>query len=263
MTTLPRSVRAEIEGELNALIDNVLSKYSSGGKGRHFDPMAKSGKKQKPFMFGLFPDVVRPSEIERSLTSSMGNYLEEIAKHVAKGRGWNAETAYVVRGQIAPAVDEHIRRLVRKGRAREKPQTAPDVLAEMRAIQNINQGPKVAGEVEIDLYANDGTTEYYFDMKTPSPNSDQPRDMKDRLMRARALRLPRAVSAFAVFYYNPNGTKGSFTQGQSYLDYAGGEVLVGESFWNFIAGRDIYTDLVGVFQSVGRRRSAELKGLLS
>jgi len=41
-------------------------------------------------------------------------------------------------------------------------------------------------------------------------------------------------------------------------DLKKGEVLVGDEFWNFIAGADIYEDLLNVFQKAGEELRDEI-----
>jgi len=41
-------------------------------------------------------------------------------------------------------------------------------------------------------------------------------------------------------------------------DLEKGEVLVGDEFWNFIAGADIYEDLLNVFQKAGEELRDEI-----
>lgn len=261
--SLPRistSANAEIEHRLHGLIDWLVSRYSGGSKS--LDILAPLGKKQKPFMYGLFPAVVRASEIERSISTKLGEVMQECAKSIAIGAGFESETEYTVAGTISQSALDHIRQLVRRGRASESG-AAPDVAGEMQTINGLlATGGLFPHSVKMDLFVADRGDEYYFDLKTPSPNSDQPRDMKDRLMQARTLRRGHNVQAYAVFYYNPKGTLGSYTQGQSYLDYAKGEVLVGRDFWDFLAGSGTYEELLDIFSSVGAARLSDLQGIL-
>jgi len=41
-------------------------------------------------------------------------------------------------------------------------------------------------------------------------------------------------------------------------DLGGGEVLVGEEFWNYVGGANIYEDLLDVFQETGEELRPEL-----
>jgi type II restriction enzyme len=41
-------------------------------------------------------------------------------------------------------------------------------------------------------------------------------------------------------------------------DLEKGEILVGEEFWNFVAGEDIYEELLDVFQNAGEELRNEI-----
>ncbi|MEX2237837.1 MAG: TdeIII family type II restriction endonuclease [Dehalococcoidia bacterium] len=260
--TTPRiqtAYRQQIVAVLNQLVDAVVAKYDPSSR-IPYDALALKGKNQKPLMYGLFPEVVRGSEIERSLSSRLGTVLQKVGKAVAESGGNTADHEVTVRGEVAPDVLEYIRKLVRPGRSTDNDR--PDIRAEMQTIDGLNRGSMVDHSVKIDLRVETEEREYYFDLKTPSPNSDQPRDMKDRLMRARALRLPVAVDAYAVFYYNPGGIEAPYAAGGVYLDYKGGEVLVGRQFWDMLAGPGTYEEVLSLFAEVGQQRRQELLSLL-
>jgi hypothetical protein len=188
--------------------------------------------------------------------------MELAAASIVRGHGHNGRAQWTVSGTVAPDVLEYIRKLARPGRASETPKDPPAIEEELRTLRALNKGHKVSHSVTLDVFVEAEGREYYFDLKTPAPNSDQPRDMKDRLMRVRALRLPEVVDARGVFYYNPQGTEGLYTSGQAYLDYKGGEVLVGRQFWDFLAGDGTYEELIGLFAEVGTNRSDDLIHLL-
>ncbi|TET23323.1 MAG: TdeIII family type II restriction endonuclease [Candidatus Stahlbacteria bacterium] len=59
--------------------------------------------------------------------------------------------------------------------------------------------------------------------------------------------------------YNPNhpGPYDRWTLKGLY-DLGGGEVLVGEEFWNYVGGANIYEDLLDVFQETGQELKPEL-----
>ncbi len=245
---------------LNGLVDSVTKQY--GGAKPTYDVFAKKGKKEKPFLYALFPDIVRPSEIERSTSGKMGNAVRDVAKQVALGAGHRAEIEYVVHGAATGEVIDYINKLVRPKRGKEKPEDPADITKEMETIRVLNAGSKAEHDVTIDLFVESQGEEYYFDLKTPQPNADQPREMKSKLMRARALRLPKDVHGHAVFYYNPKGLEGKHVVAPAYLDHAGGEVLVGKDFWDMLAGPGTYEELIELIQAVGLARQHELRALI-
>jgi hypothetical protein len=258
---IPTESRDQIRTIVNVLVDWLIQGHGQPGT-RPLDPFAVSGTRQQPFLYALFPGLARVSTIERSMSTRMGTVMEDIAQVVAEGAGSVAATKVDVTGQVAPAVLQYIDTLTRSRRASERPRSAPDVNAEVQTMRGLNSGSMVPHTVEMDLAVVSEGDVYYFDLKTPSPNADQPREMKNRLMRARALSFPLDVSAFAVFYYNPRGLDGRFTHGRAYFDYPQGEVLIGRQFWDLLAGTGTYREVVEVFQEVGQQRGRELLNLL-
>ena len=88
--------------------------------------------------------------------------------------------------------------------------------------------------------------------------------MKKKLLEVQSICISEGVPAkgFAVFHYNPKGTKSDFSAGKQYFDYKNGEVLVGDQFWDFIAGPGTFRSFMDIWMDVGRERSVDLNGLL-
>ena len=256
---LPASTTSDLREILNNLVDWIVKRVPPASDAP-YDLFSAAGTREKPFMYGLFPMIVRGSEIERSLSTKLGDVMRDAAVAIARGGGFEAYPEHRVSGRLGHQVLPYIRELVRKSRPGSE---RPNLREELATIRGLNRNQDTDQAVTIDLFVATGDDEYYFDLKTPQPNSDQPRDMKDRLMQARALRMPKTVSAYAVFYYNPKGLAGAYTIGQKYLDYAGGEVLVGKAFWDFIGGDGAYAALVRLFAQVGSERRAELDALVT
>ena len=253
--------RKAINEIVNGMFDNLIANHDPSSR-PPLSPLARRGNKEKPFLYALFPALARASTIERSMSSSMGTTLENIAKEIALGVGLLAETQKEVAGSITPGVVGYIDQVTRPRRASDRQTVPPDINTEIDTVRNLNeQGARVAQRTTLDLLVQTHGTEYYFDLKTPQPNSEQPPAMKKRLLTAKALRLPTVVHAYAVFYYNPNGLDGSFNVGRAYLHYPD-EVLVGREFWDMLAGRGTYEDLINILDLIGNDRRSDLESLL-
>ena len=255
---LSSQTRTEIKQAINEVIDQVIDRVAAKGL-NSTDPLEAHGRALKPFLAALFPSIIGPSEVERSLSTRMGNLMQTMTVVIARQNGNTATAQHLVTGQVASGVVDYINHLRRSGRARQH--DPPHLAKEITTMKSLNTGEKTADKVEIDVFIDSGGQEYYLDLKTPTPNSEQPRDMKYRLMMARALRLPKDVSAYAVFYYNPHGLLGDYSAGRVYLDYTGGEVLVGKAYWDFIGGSGSFEELIALLQEVGKDRWSDLAGL--
>ncbi len=87
--------------------------------------------------------------------------------------------------------------------------------------------------------------------------------LKLKLLRWTALRLSQdknveVFTRLAVPYnpYHPEPYERWTLKGL--YDLEKGEVLVGDEFWNFLAGADIYEDLLNVFQKAGEELRDEI-----
>ena len=105
--------------------------------------------------------------------------------------------------------------------------------------------------------------ENYFDITSVKPNIKEFVALKLKLLRWTALRLSQdnnvAVFTRLAIAYNPYYPEPyeRWTLKGLY-DLARGEILVGEEFWNFVAGDDIYKDLLDVFQEAGKKLRPEI-----
>ena len=144
----------------------------------------------------------------------------------------------------------------------ESGQVQPDVAAERTALLDVF-GQSVTDSTRIDLrIVTDEGEEHFFEMKSAKPNKGQCREMKERLMKAIAIRQsPRAWSWWGV-PYDPYG-QGFYAHPypRRFFDFAS-EVRLGRAFWNFVGGDDqTYDELLAIYASVGASFSDRLRSL--
>ena len=109
---------------------------------------------------------------------------------------------------------------------------------------------------QADIYLVDKDKMHYsIDIKTVKPNIDGFEKYKDNILKWTAAVLyedPEAnVSAMLAMPYNPNYPEkyNHFTV-REMIEY-GTQLMVGEEFWDFLAGKDVYEDLLDCFKCVG------------
>lgn len=249
----------EILDAVDRLVDSLRETHGTDATSRL---TARRSDEEKPFLWALFPEIVKASELERSLSGMTGSCLEEVAATLARAPGHHAETQHVVTGTVTGAVMQYIDQLVRDGRAKDRGAPLPNLEEEMAMIRGASHGVKEQRSQKVDVYVQTSHKAYYFDMKTVKPNSEQVKQMKKRLMLIRALRLPEDVAAHGVLPYNPKGEGEHWTPGPSYLDYNNAEVLVGEQFWDGLAGPGTFRELLALFGRCGLERREDLRDLL-
>ncbi|RKZ30577.1 TdeIII family type II restriction endonuclease, partial [bacterium] len=105
--------------------------------------------------------------------------------------------------------------------------------------------------------------ENYFDITSAKPNIKEFVALKLKLLKWAALRFSqnkncKVFPRLAIPYnpYLPEPYERWTLKGLYDLD--NGEVLVGEKFWNFVAGKEIYNELLDVFQEVGEKLRTEI-----
>ena len=240
-----QQLRKQIEARIKQQLEEVIQNSRQGKNTR-----------RNPFYSGLPKRMLRASRIERSISVSAATLYQSIAADIAQGAGYRAETEVEIKGEMSSSVRNYISTITSKSKT-----AAPNVPREYNALfkRAVDGQRQTQGEdATIDLYVNIKGKEYYFDMKTPQPNSEQCRAIKVRLLEVKTLRLPSRVEAVAVFPFNPDPKK-THRVGSKYLDYGRKEVLVGNEFWDLIGGRGTYTQLVSIFRKVyqARRRALE------
>ena len=97
----------------------------------------------------------------------------------------------------------------------------------------------------------------FIELKTAKPNVDGFEKVKQNLLEwtAAALRVDpqsrvRTIVGIPYNPYEPNPYRRWTLKGM--LDISEqGQLLVGGEFWNFLAGEDVYEELLGCFEQVG------------
>lgn len=199
----------------------------------------------------------------QSMNTTFGMSIwEQVAVILAKESNYKAERQYKLFGEIDNNTDkfirdihyklregkvmfnkkeeiEQIRKIIKKGKANEDPDSTVDLFIDIKGVEN------------------------YIDITSVKPNIKEFVALKLKLMRWAALRLSRNNNAnifarLAIAYnpYYPEPYERWTLKGL--YDLTRGEILVGEEFWNFVAGSDIYNDLLDIFQEAGEKLRPEI-----
>jgi len=140
-----------------------------------------------------------------------------------------------------------------------------DKLKEIDLIRNsIKQGSqKKDPNSVVDFFVVIDGQENYFDITSAKPNMKEFQALKLKLLRWTALRLSQDRNAdvftrIATPYnpYHPQPYQRWTLKGL--FDLERGEILVGEEFWNFVGGGEVYEDLLDVFQKAGNDLREEI-----
>jgi predicted nucleotidyltransferase len=198
-----------------------------------------------------------------SMNTTFGmSIFEPVAVILAKSAGNYAEKQHKLLGNIDNETEETIRKIhhqLRKGNI------DADKVGEIEQVRKtIKVGkPETDPDSTVDLFVKIRSEESYFDIVSAKPNMKEFVALKLKLLRWTALRLSQdknveVFTRLAVPYnpYHPEPYERWTLKGL--YDLEKGEVLVGDEFWNFLAGAYIYEDLLNVFQKAGKELRDEI-----
>jgi hypothetical protein len=149
--------------------------------------------------------------------------------------------------------------------------TKPNKEAETKSILQVAQTGTIKRVkkpcVDLFLQTEDGS-EYYFDIKTAKPNIEGFADFKRKTLEWIAIRgtvnpLPTRIYTGLAIPYNPYEPKpyARWTlQGMFELSQ---EIKVAEEFWDFLGGKDTYSQLLEVFEQTGIQLRPEIDARFS
>lgn len=212
-----------------------------------------------PFHDALVPGITLLRE--RAFSTRLGNLHERIAVVIGQSVHAEVNRGYSLRGSMPALAREFISQRLN---ALEAQEVSPDVFSERRGLLE-TFGQQVTDSTTIDLriLTTEGE-EHFFEIKSPKPNKGQCIEMKERLMKAIAIRGSESAWAWWGVPYDPYGT-GAYSHPYPlrFFDFAN-EVKVGRDFWDFIGADDgTYEDLLSIYQQVGASFAERLRSLLT
>lgn len=186
-----------------------------------------------------------------SLLTTLGQSIyEQVAEIIAAPMAAKVGTRVKIGGTISPArkavIDSILNDLRRGNRTANKLQEIKEILSASKEGGVFQKEGNIA-----DFFMQRNNMEYYFEIKTVKPNIDVVTTTKRKLLEwvARKDKFVKTIVAFPYNPYEPEPYE-RFTE-QGLLDKKE-EVMVGREFWDFLGGSGTYSDLLKVFDSVGK-----------
>jgi type II restriction enzyme len=217
-----------------------------------------------PFHFSLLGrDRIALYSFIHSLTTNFGTSIfEPVAKSLALLNFANAELQQKSGMQISSEAQRVIQNIMDNLTTAA---TTPDKPKEIQAIREVcRQGEMITvkpTKVDLKVIGHDNII-YLFDIKTAKPNSGEFKGFKRTLLEWIAVTLatnPDAnVQTLIAIPYNPYEPQpyNRWTM-RGMLDL-GNELKVAEEFWDFLGGKDAYTDLLDCFEKAGIELRSEI-----
>lgn len=209
-----------------------------------------------PFHEALVPGITLLRE--RSFSTSLGNLHERVAELIAEESHAQAERQYQLEGTMPSIVESFI---TQRLHALESREVEPDWSVERsELLRSFGQTVTASTRIDLRVMTHDGN-EFLFEMKSAKPNKGQCIEMKQRLMKAVAIRGSNTTYAHWGVPYDPYGD-GHYGHPypQRFFDFEQ-EVMMGGKFWNFLGGDGTYSELIEIYQNVGRSFAERLRAL--
>jgi len=236
-----------VRAELRSLLVDCIQ-----GKVRNYNPETES----KPFFEAIFSkQAVNLASLIQSFYTSFGTSIyEQMAVILARNANYYAEKQHLLLGRIDSNTENLINNvhleILRTNLAGSKKEQTEII---RRSIIQARPGKDPESVVDLFIRTLSGA-EYYFDITSAKPNIKEFRALKKKLLRWVALRLSTDksanVSTILAIPYNPYYPK-PYARWTSGGIFDSKELLVGPDFWNFVAGENIYDELLGIFKEVG------------
>jgi len=244
--SIPQNKKDKIEKLLIRTIENKLKKYT-----RETLSM--------PFLVRLIQDSQKVAAYSfiHSVATSLGmSIYEEVSIILAEDNCEECFRKYDLGGAISKEQKTVIDNIILELRNKER---MPDYEKDMRLVLNAsskNAKQQKEGKI-VDFYMIRNGVEYLFEIKTAKPNIDIFTKSKTKLLEwiARRRKSIRAILALPYNPYFPNSYR-RFTEQN--LMQEGKDFWVGEDYWNFLCGKNTFSDLLNIFNNVGKKWKEEI-----
>lgn len=206
-----------------------------------------------PFLAGLIQDNERVAAYSflHSIATTLGmSIYEQVSKIIAEEHSETCYTSYDIGGVISTDQKSVIDRILRELRNGERKSNINIEIEEVLSANPEGGKSKKEGR-KADFYMFRSGVEHYVEIKTAKPNIDIFAKSKEKLLEwvARRRKPIRVILAFPYNPYYPQPYERFTLQG---LLTPGEDFLIGESYWEFLCGENIFEELLSLFNTVGR-----------
>ncbi len=206
-----------------------------------------------PFLARLIQDneKIAAYSFIHSMATTLGmSIYEDVSVIIASETAEECFRNYGVGGAISKDQKSVISNIVAKLRNGE---IQADIEKEKREILNasVENGEFQKSGNIADFYMKRDGQEYYFEIKTVKPNIDVFEKSKTKLLEWIARRR-MSVNVYLAFPYNPYHPKPYHRFTEVGMMDSSNDFLIGDEYWDFIGGKNTFTELLKTFDEVGK-----------
>jgi len=238
--SLSKIQKDNIKALLSKKIENKLKLY-----GRE--------TKSMPFLARLIQDneKIAAYSFIHSMATTLGmSIYEDVSVIIASETSQECFRKYGVGGVISKDQKRTITGIITKLRNGSRKANIKKEIEEVLKASCKDGEFQKSGNIA-DFYMKRDGKEYYFEIKTVKPNIDVFEKSKTKLLEWVA-RKRKKINVFLAFPYNPYHPKpySRFTE-VGMMDIHN-DFLVGNEYWDFIGGENTFSELLEVFNEVGK-----------
>jgi len=243
---------ADKEADIRALVKTAAESYAEGFEKRHIaereDPNGAINMKiHNVFIAALGTEIRYYTALVRSLDSSLGNGLEQLAINIAR---LFYKVSQQVEGPLYPKQTQFIAELLEAYKSHERKPLAADYLP----LRKKTQASMVNKRHNSDYYLIDeATNEHYLielkiggDLDNKKARSEKEAILEQFAILSNTLPASTDIKVYFATAYNRFGEGKPWKQERVRQFFADDELLIGRDFWNFICkspyGYDIVLD---------------------
>jgi len=244
---LSNSQRDKISELLSKKIEGKLKKY-----GRETTSM--------PFLARLIQDneKIAAYSFIHSLATTLGmSIYEDVSLIIAGETSDEYFKSYGVGGAISKQQKTAIHKIITELRNGDRRADIKKESLEVIAANSSGGQFQKSGNIA-DFFMRRGKEEFYFEIKTVKPNIDVFEKSKTKLLEWVA-RKRKPVKVFLAFPYNPYHPEpySRFTE-VGMMDHPN-DFLIGEEYWDLLGGKNAFSDLLEVFDEIGKKFKEKLQ----
>jgi len=243
---LSNNQKQKIKELLSKKIENKLKSY-----GRETTSM--------PFLARLVQDneKIAAYSFIHSMATTLGmSIYEDVSVIIASETADEAFRNYGVGGAISKQQKTVISNIIAGLRNGDRAAEIDKEVKEVLDASSKNGEFQKSGNIA-DFYMNKNGKEYYFEIKTVKPNIDVFEKSKTKLLEWVARRR-KPVKVYLAFPYNPYHPKPYNRFTEVGMMNPPNDFLVGNEYWDFIGEKNIFSELLKVFDEVGKSFKEQL-----